>query len=159
MYICFFKQIIMSEKATIIVHFPVKPHVYKYLQKKCGEKLVVSQGDFFGGLVLDLLSRKPCSLQGVSDEFTFPVEISMRYLREVGIFFDDKIIRKFNNRVDDMFRQEIYSFVLMNYDLYNTPKERSLKHLLNHYSITEDDIKFESLVKDYKRKLKPAVQK
>lgn len=144
----------MSEKSAIVIKFPVKPHVYKYLQTKVGEKLVVTKTDFFGGMVLDILSKNYCDLKAVNDELTFPVEISMRYMEKMGFYIDSKIIQKFNARVDDVFREEMRSFVGINYRANKIAKETSLKQFLLNYNLEEDDIKFETLVKDLRRNLK-----
>lgn len=144
----------MSENCAVVIHFPVKPHVYKYLQNKVGEKLVVSKNNFFGGMVLDVLSKNYSVFQAVNDDHTFPVEISIRYMEKMGIYIDSKIIRKFNTRVDDVFREEMRSFVGINYSANHIPKETSLKQFLFNYNLDEDDIKFETLVKDLTRNLK-----
>lgn len=144
----------MSERSAVMIYFPVKAHVYKYLQNKVGEKLVVTKSDFFGGMVLDILSKNYSDLQSVSDELTFPVEISLRYMEKMGIYIDSKIIRKFNTRVDDVFREEMRTYVGLNYTANKIPKETSLKQFLHSYNLCEDDIKFETLVKDLRRNLK-----
>jgi len=144
----------MSERSAIVIYFPVKPHVYKYLQNKVGEKLVVSKSNFYGGMVLDILSKNYSDLQAVSDDYTFPVEISVRYMEKMGFYIDAKIMKKFNSRVDDMFREEMRSFVGLNYELNNIPKESSLRQFIYKYNLGEDEIKFETLLKDLVRNLK-----
>lgn len=144
----------MSCKTTLIINFPVKPHVYKYLQYKVGEKLVVSKLDFFGGMVLDILTKRYSDLEAVSDKYTFPVEISLSYMEKMGVYIDNKVVKKFNNRVDTMFREEMRGFANINFSANRTPKEASLKQFLFQYNIDEDDIKFETLLKDFKRKSK-----
>jgi len=146
----------MSERTAIIINFPVKPHVYKYLQNKVGEKLVVTKSDFFGSMVLDILSKNYSDFQAVNDDYTFPVEISMRYMEKMGVYLDCQIIRKFNTRVDDVFREEMRTYVGLNYRVNHIPKETSLKQFLFNYNLEEDDIKFETLVKDLSRNLKSA---
>jgi len=141
----------MSERAAITVHFPVKPHVYKYLQTKCGEKLIVSKNNLFGSIVLDILSKNYSDLQAVNDNFTFPVDISVRYMEKMGFYIDPKIIRKFNTRIDDIFREEMRAYVRISFRLNHIRKETALKQFLSDYNITEEDIKFETLVKDILR--------
>lgn len=136
---------------AIVFYFPVKKHVYKYLQKKVGEKLTVSNHNFFGGMVLDILSKRYSDFKSLNDEFSFPVEISISYMEKMGFFIDAKIMRKFNYRVDDIFREEMRSFVNMNYRINKIPKETSLKNFMFEYNITEDDIKLETLIKDIQR--------
>jgi hypothetical protein len=144
----------MDDKAVIVINFPVKAHVYKYLQAKVGEKLVVTNTNFFGATVLDILSKQYSDYSSVSDEITFPVEISFRYMRTHGIYIDKRIVRKFNNRFDDMFREEMRSHVSISLQQNNIPKDKSLRQFLFSYNIDEDDIKFETLKKDLGRNLK-----
>lgn len=142
----------MAKRSAVVINFPVKPHVYKYLQFKVGEKLVVSKLDFFGGMVLDILTKKYSDLESVDHEFTFPVEISFSYMEKMGIYIDNRVVKKFNNRVDAMFREEMRAFMSINFRANKIPKETSLRQFLFQYNIGEDDIKFETLVKDFKRK-------
>lgn len=144
----------MEDKAVIVINFPVKPHVYKYLQAKVGEKLVASAGNFFGATVLDILSKQYSDYQAVSDDLTFPVEISFRYMRTNGIYIDKRIVRKFNSRIDDVFREEMRSHVSISHSASRIPKDVSLRNFLLNYNICEDDIKFETLKKDIGRNLK-----
>lgn len=106
----------MSEKTAVTIHFPVAPHVYKYLTKKVGVKLIVSKQNFYGNTVLDILSKRYSVLKAVSDEFQFPVEISLRYMQDYGIFLNPTNLRKFNARMDDIFREEMRTFVSVNYE-------------------------------------------
>jgi|APHig6443717817_1056837.scaffolds.fasta_scaffold242612_2 hypothetical protein len=141
----------MSEKTTITVHFPVRPHVYKFLQKKVGEKLVVTKNNFYGNLVLDVLSKRYCALEAVSDELTFPVDISLRYMTDFGIYLDKNIIRKFNSQIDKQFKEEMRSYVSINANANGLPKAEAVRQFVFHYNITEEDIKMETLLKDIVR--------
>lgn len=140
-----------SISPSIVLYFPVKPHVYKYLQSKVGEKLVVSNHNFFGGIVLDILSKRYSDLIAVNNELSFPVVISINYMEKMGFYIDAKIMRKFNHRMDDMFREEMRTFVNINHTINRIPKEKSLKNFLFNYNLTEDDIKMETLIKDIQR--------
>lgn len=148
----------MRERSAVVINFPVKPHVYKYLQNKVGEKLVVTKFDFFGGMVLDILTKKYSDLEAVTNTVTFPVEISFSYMEKMGIYIDNRVIKKFNSRVDAMFREEIKGFANMNYQVNQTPKETSVKMFLFQLNIDEDDIKLETIVKDFKRRNKKSLQ-
>lgn len=141
----------MSEKPTITVHFPVKPHVYKFLQKKVGEKLIVTKNNFYGNLVLDVLSKRYCVLESVGDELTFPVDISLRYMTDFGIYIDKNIIRKFNAQIDKQFKEEMRSYVSINANANSLPKAEAVRQFTFHYNITEEDVKMETLLKDIVR--------
>jgi hypothetical protein len=141
----------MSDKAALVVFFPVNPHVYKYLQNKCGEKLTVTKNNFFGSMVLDVLSKDYADLKVVTNDIVYPVEISERYMEKMGIFINPQIIRKFNTRVDDVFREEMRTYTYASFRFNKVPKEKALKQFLLFYNINEEDIKFETLVRDMKR--------
>ncbi|MBC7847243.1 MAG: hypothetical protein H7Y10_12200 [Flavobacterium sp.] len=143
----------MNDKASVTIYFPVKAHVYKFLQAKLGEKLVVTKNNFYGNLVLDVLSKKYCVLESVSDDITYPVDISLRYMEDFGIFIDKKIIRKFNSQVDRIFKEELRSYVSMNSTMNGLQKKQSIEQFIFHYNLTEDDIKLETLLKDIGRNI------
>jgi hypothetical protein len=141
----------MSDKTAVTVHFPVKVHVYKFLQKKVGEKLVVTKNNFYGNLVLDVLAKRYCVLEAVNDDITYPVEISLRYMSDFGIFVDKNIIRKFNAQIDRIFKEEIRTYVSINHTMNSMTKKDAVEQFLFHYDMTEDDIKLETILKDLNR--------
>jgi len=142
------------EKSCVVIYFPVQPHVYKYLQAKVGESMTVSRKDFWGNLVLDILSKRYSSTINLSNELVYPVEISMRYMSEYGVFIDSKTVKKFNSQIDNLFREEMRTHVFINYEKNNIPKDRALKQFLEYFNIDEDDMKFETLKKDLIRSKK-----
>lgn len=141
----------MSDKLSILLFFPVEAHVYKFLQQKCGEKLVASKHDLYGSVVLDILNKSYSTLRSFPSDLTFPVEVSLRYMEDYGIFIDKNVIRKFNNRMDKMFREEMRTYVSLSNQANNVEKNTALRQFILCYNITEDDIKFETLLKDIVR--------
>lgn len=141
----------MSDKLSILLFFPVEAHVYKFLQQKCGEKLVASKHDLYGSVVLDILNKSYSTLRSFPSDLTFPVEVSLRYMEDYGIFIDKNVIRKFNNRMDKMFREEMRTYVSLSNQANNIEKNTALRQFILCYNITEDDIKFETLLKDIVR--------
>jgi len=139
------------EKSCVVIYFPVQPHVYKYLQSKVGESMTVSKKDFWGNLILDILSKRYTSPVTQPEELVYPVEISMRYMTEYGVFIDSRTVKKFNTQIDNLFREEMRTHVFINYEKNSIPKDRALKQFLDYFNISEDDIKFETLKKDLVR--------
>jgi hypothetical protein len=142
------------DKSCIVIYFPVQAHVYKYLQAKVGESLKVSRKDFWGNLILDMLSKRYTPNHEMNSELVFPVEISMRYMSEYGVFFDSRIVKKFNSQVDKMMREEMRTHVFICNEKNGVPKDRALKQFMDFFNIVEDDIKFETLKKDLVRSQK-----
>lgn len=143
----------MTDKAGILIFFPVQSHVFKFINKKCGDKLVASRQDFFGSVVLDLLNKRSSVMPGVTYEHSYPVEVSLHYMLEAGVFISGPVIRKFNHRVDKMFREEMRTYVSISNTTNEIKKDEALRQFMNHYNITEDDIKFETLKKDLIRNI------
>lgn len=136
---------------SVIVHFPVERHVYKYLQKCIGEKMIVSKKDIFGNLVLDMMAKKDHDINVINGELTYCVEISEDYMNRYGICINEKIKRKFNSYMDKMFRKEMITHVAIMSRKAEKMKEPALREFLFYYNIDEDDIKFETLVKYLQR--------
>ncbi|PZO33200.1 MAG: hypothetical protein DCE86_05435 [Flavobacteriaceae bacterium] len=143
----------MSEKRAVVIYFPVSPHVYKYLQKKVGEKLVVTKQNFYGNLVLDILSKQSYYSPVVEDDLQFPVEISVRYMTEFGFSINARIFRKFNTQIDHIFREEMRSYVSVCHEANKIQKKEALHQFLVSFNIDEEDIKLETLLKDLVRKI------
>lgn len=139
---------------AIVLFFPVQPHIYKFLQQKCGEKLSVNHQSLYGSVVLDILQKRGATLHGNPGELTYPVEISLRYMREFGIYVDDSIIKKFNHRVDKMFKEELRTHVKISNGHYSVAKDAAIRSFMAGFNITEDDIKFETLKKDIGRNVR-----
>lgn len=141
------------EKSFVVINFPVSKHVYKYLQKKVGEKLVATRSDYFGSLVLDIISKKYYKNHTLSSELSFPVEIGFRYLVDYGIYLNTSIVKKFDLQVDNMFREEMIAHIeiMVSKDF---ERKEALEDFLHYYNIDEDDIKLETLLKFFDRKIK-----
>lgn len=144
----------MRNTISVVIFFPVDAHVYKYLQKSVGEKLVTSKNNFFGTIVLDLLSKRDTDIKIVKGELTYCVEISEDYMYRYGIYIDEKIKRKFNSHIDKMFRKELITHVEIQSAKGFRKKQEAIREFLFYYNITEEDIKFETLVKYLDRNIK-----
>ena len=143
----------MSNQPAVVLMFPVQPHVYKFLQHKCGEKLSVKKQDLYGSIVLDILSKRGKVELSNTASLTYPVEICLHYIPHHGIFIDSRVIRKFNLRLDKMFREEMRTYVSVSHANNAISKREALRQFLKAYSIEEDDIKMETLLKDLGRNI------
>jgi hypothetical protein len=72
----------------------------------------------------------------VKDDITFPVEISFIHGKN-GVYIDSKIIRKFNTRVDDVFKRKMRTYVGLNLGKQNPKEETSLKQFCFQYNLNE----------------------
>lgn len=139
----------MPKSVTVIITFNVEKHIFKYLLKNVGGKMIVSKKNFYGQMTLDILSKdyKKYQYEPCDSMVPYKVEIGEDYMNRYGIFLNDEILRKFNHSLDKVFRQEMMTHIRINYKNNLKTKEGALRDFLSHYEINEDDIKFETLVK------------
>ncbi|MFN7013537.1 MAG: hypothetical protein ACK4ON_04600 [Bacteroidia bacterium] len=139
---------------SVVIHFPVERHVYKYLQYHVGEKLVVRKKNYFGSIALDMFSVKDRAYKELNNSLSYPVEFSEDFLKRYSIYEGKICNNKFNNLIDQMFRQELMSYIRISVYPKNGSKEGALKDFLFHYNICDEDINYESLLKYINRNAK-----
>lgn len=82
----------------------------------------------------------------------FSVDISENYFTRYGMHLHPNHAVIFNDIIDGIFRDEIYKTAII---LKNKSEDKILKSLRDHlemYDISEDDIKLDSVYRDFKRK-------
>lgn len=139
---------------SITEHIPVADHVYKYLIKKCGsDTFVANRSHIIGHIVLNSLGKHN-DLSITKPNFTkvFNVVINEKACVRNGFYVGVKSGQVFNNMIDKMFREELFTHLLVAKNLEKEKFFQSLRNFLEVYDITEDDIKYESLYRDFKRK-------
>lgn len=143
-----------STDYSITEHIPVADHVYKFLLVKCGsDSFTATRNHFIGQIVLNSLGKHN-DMQEPKTQYSKQVNVTIReraYLRN-GVFVGVKSGHVFNNMIDQMFRQELFSHLLVAKDYGKEQFMQSMRNFLEVYNITEDDIKFETLYRDFKRK-------
>lgn len=139
---------------SITETIPVADHVYKFLVKRTGsDTYVAERTDIIGNIVLSSLGKHH-DLGLTKNKFTktFKVVIKEDKYLKCGVFLGVKSGQVFNRMIDQLFRDELYHHIQMN---ANNEKEKCLEGIRNFlavYDITEDDIKLESIYRDFKRK-------
>ncbi len=145
----------MAQDFSIQQNIPVADHVYKYLVARCGKDCIVAtRNTFIGSTVLSLLSRNNDIRHDSKKRHNklFHVIINEdKYLRN-GVHLDYRSAQAFNDLVDKMFREELYCHVMINKYSTNEKFIDSIRNFLEVYDITEEDIKFETIYRDFKRK-------
>lgn len=144
----------MAISFSITQHIPVSNHVYKYLLAKCGSDTIeVSRTNLVGSIVLSLLNRNGDIKPGKSNHTkVFNVVIKENFYNRNGINIGPRNAKLFNDMFDKMFREELYCHIIMNKSELKEMFIESIRNFLEVYGIDEDDIKLETLYKDFKRK-------
>jgi hypothetical protein len=144
----------MPVNYSITESIPVADHVYKYLVKRYGSDTVTAtRNDIIGNIVLSSLNRNS-DIKLAKPKFNkvFNVVIKENHYLRNGVFIGVKHGQVFNNMVDKLFRDEMYFHVFINNSEDKAKFLEGIRKYLSLYDITEDDIKLESLYRDFKRK-------
>lgn len=136
------------------ISFPVKPHIKKFLQFHFSDKFVYSNASILAPIIRSAVSsnHKTRGWPEFKTDCFYDVELSAYYISVFGVVYNNNQMFSFNNEVECLFREQIYSFMLMNKNIYDIKYRETLRDVLKTYNITEDDIKFESLLRDFTRK-------
>lgn len=140
---------------TITQNIPVSNHVYKYLKNRYGDDhIIATRETVVGGIVLSLLNRnndiRHVSKKSYDKVFSVLIK-EEKYLRN-GVHIDTRSAQAFNDTIDKMFREELFCHVMINKFSNNEQFNKGIRNFLKVYDITEDDIKYETLYRDFKRK-------
>ncbi|TXK73937.1 hypothetical protein [Mesonia sp. HuA40] len=141
---------------AITQHIPVANHVYKYLVKRCGsDTITANRNTFIGCLITTLHSRnndlrKKQSVKKYTK--TFNIVVPYHLYGKNGVYITEVNAQLFNTMIDRMFREEIYAHIMICNITNQTMFLKSLKSFLEIYEISEEDIKLETLYRDFKRK-------
>ena len=144
----------MYSDYSITESIPVADHVYKYLLKKCGsDTYIANRSELIGNIVLSSLGTNPdISISKVKFKKSFNIVIKDYQYLKAGISLGIKSGQVFNKMMDKMFREEMYCHIFINSNLSKDQYLEGIRSFLKVYEITEDDIKLESIYRDFKRK-------
>lgn len=136
------------------IYFPVKPHIKKYLENRIGKKFIYSNTSIISHCVRIAISEKPLRVidNPFPYDYEYEVEISPFYISKFNVSYNSKSIYIFNGQVELIFRDELYRFMDLNKTVYNIPYRQTLRDLFKKFNITEEDIKLESVLRDFTRK-------
>jgi len=139
---------------SITQNIPVADHVYKYLIKRCGsDELRATRNSVFGSLVLSLQGRNG-DVKPKKSSYTkiFKANISEDGHQRLGMFISSENAQLFNDQVDKMFREELFFHVVINKGIDSRMYMDSIRCFLKVYDITEEDIKLDTIYRDFKRR-------
>lgn len=136
----------------ISISIPVKKHVKKYLIKKYGEVHTVTKKTFLGLLLLELINDKvePSDRQFVNFE-KYELNIPEFYFNKKGFNIDKNKARFLGNCLEKLFLEDFHTFIDLELIKGKTNAMKSIKLFLLFYNISENDLKLESLYRNYQR--------
>lgn len=136
----------------IVISIPVKSHVKKYLIKRYGESHTISKHTFLGVFVYGLLHKKMEKQDYITkgfEKFSFSITSDFFYKRGHTISTYHK---KYIGRCFEMlFFEDFYLFVDNDLLKGSGNASKSVKLFLKSYNLTENELKFDSMYRNYQR--------
>jgi len=143
---------------SLSIQIPVNSAVKKYLEIKLGKNYNLCTDDWFGIIVYNFLINKTNKNFSITPkmrdqkEIFFEVTLSIGQIEKAGIYLTEKQISSINNIVEKIFREEMYYSAIVNKNIYSIDYRITINNILDAYDITEEDLPFDTLIKDFDRK-------
>lgn len=135
---------------------PVKPYLLRYLSSKHEtDPFILSERNRYGLFIIKSLRHSHIVRTGkyTMDFKTEPmrVEIKEHYEQSYGIHISDRDMYHFNSILQDEFYEEMLKFVGYRYTGRKGEIKRALHDFCEFYKISEDDLPFRTLQKQWER--------
>jgi len=136
----------------ITLKIPCKSYVRKYLIARYGLNHTITKQSLLGMMVHEKLSKNynPANYIRRSDD-VYEVVLTDWCFRNVGHSIDIPTLNALGSAMYYLFRENLYLYVRQ--QLAKGEKATTaIKEFLEMFDITEDELKFETVYRDYKRK-------
>ena len=136
----------------VTIKIPCKSYVKKYLIARYGKKHTITRNSFLGLFVSELLTKEFDPKQKYkSYEAEYEIEISEWMFKNIGHTISVKSMEAIGSSFYLIFREDLFEYVQLQLKK-GVNASNAIKEFLNNYDIKEDELKFESIYRDYKRK-------
>lgn len=143
---------------NITINLNLPTYLSKYLKKQFGDSYKVSQKDWLGILLVAHLKKKNASgyhyKKEVQKETSYPVMVSTNSAYRNGFHLLKENNQQIVNAIDGVFRTSLYHTAIINYENYSIDYKTSIMNVLEMYGITEEDLQYDTIRKDFNRKRK-----
>lgn len=137
----------------VVISIPVKSYVKKYLVKRYGSTHQISKNSFIGLFLTGILSKKITyrnyEKKKLTDSIDFELSTDIFYTEGHTISSNDQVF--FSRCIEKLFLEDFYLFVDNELQMGNRNAMKAVKTFLNLYSITESELKVESMYRNYQR--------
>ncbi|WP_289659484.1 hypothetical protein [Flavobacterium panacagri] len=143
----------------IQIYIPVKKHVKKYLIKKYGQNHTISKKSFLGLLLLDLINKdadtSDIDFNGMEK---YSLDLPEMYFNTKGYEISRKKLKFLGVCLERLFFEDFYLFVDVELAKGNNNAWQSVKLFLAMNDINENEIKLESMYRNYQRHCKENIK-
>jgi hypothetical protein len=151
--------------STIIINLPMKSFLKKFLTKKYGSHHKVSRNSLLGIHLIELLDKQyKRDHVKIKETDSFPFHFEKTVVEKMGFNISSGKMQKFEVFLHKLFRSSLDDYITTsinsdlviktNKSLYKQDVLNAMKQFLACYEINEDDLKLNSLYRDYSREKK-----
>ena len=142
-----------NERLFITVKIPVKNHVKKYLSVRYGNEHTLTKTSLLGMLLFysleQRIEKQNSSISDFDDNYN--ILVSQHYMHQKGFSVNMKTRKFIAVCFEKLFMEDMNGFIDKCIGQLNQSAMSSLKIFLKTYEIAEDDVKTESLYRQYQR--------
>lgn len=153
MFLIFFDIFLVFLKMTT-KKIPVAKHIKKYLIYNFGKHYIFSKKDWISPLISGLLKRGYRTRIFKTAEDFYEIKISDDEIKRLGRIIEWERVGALNFAIDQIFRKHLFLHMDMNRKLNSGVAMQTMVQYLEEMNITEEDISFDTLYRDYRRKQK-----
>ncbi|WP_066308661.1 hypothetical protein [Aquimarina aggregata] len=136
----------------ITKEIPVSSHIKKYLKYTFGSTYTFNQKDFFGKLITSVFKKGYRKRVVVKCDDIYTIKLKAYQVKILGNLIEWEECVSLNKAIDSFFRRQVFFHMDMNRKLDKDNSYPAMVQCLFEMDITEDDINYDSLYRDYKRK-------
>lgn len=137
----------------ISINIPVKPHIKRYISVRYGNEHTLTKKSLLGILIFNILDKKTKKPNQSFSDYTekYVIQISQQYFYEAGFEITLRKRRFLAICLEKLFVEDFCSYIDISVSKLGTTAAEAMRIFLNQYEITENEVKFESLYKQYQR--------
>lgn len=141
---------------TLSINCPT--YIRKFTEKTFGKNFEANNHSRFGMFILAMLRKKryydykPVERKTKLYNDQLKITISMRASRNDGCFLIASDEAKIISFLDDEFRRNMYLLAIINQENFGIEIKNTIQCYLESFDIGEDDLKYESIRKEFDRK-------
>lgn len=134
------------------ITIPVKKYLLKYLTNKYGPQLTLSKTTSLGIHILELLEKDfdPRDIPKLKCEECYTIHLGEFYRNSKGVTIHPSNLNNISNYLDRVFQEHLFEHVKIYKSLYNQELP-GIRQFLEFYDISENDVKYDSIYRTYKR--------
>lgn len=138
----------------VTIHLPVKSYIQKYLHALYGDDYHLSINDDFGILIMSCLEKKSYynyKKEKDNRDSVFAIHVSISFFDKYGFVITEQKISQIHKALEYTFRKNIYRYAILNHTKFGIQYKKSILTFLQSYGISEKELNYDSLRKDFNR--------